>query len=406
MTIQSMRNQMADNQTQHEQSQQTGGEQSRDRGRGGTSAEARNVRAAARAGAEAGSDTIRHGARAAEETAHQSGEAFRRSGEAAAETTERGTEAGAEFLNRAAASGGATARRSGRMIAATQRELADQAARQFEEVGQKMAEAAQESAEHLRSLMVLPNPLGSGLRDIQQAASSMVEGVVRTNLRAAQEFFRLSNPGRVIDLQRRFARDYLSALLDGSAIFVQAVRQSAEETLRPIEQQIEHRRSERYENGDQQNYGRRGQSRTVAEVMSTDVRIARPDDTVQQAARLMREEDTGVLPVGEGDRLVGLVTDRDVAVRLVAEGKDPAHTKVREVMTPEVRYVFDDEEIEHVADNMAEQQVRRLPVVNREKRLVGLVSLSDISGKGHHHLAGRTLAGITREGGQHTQAAE
>ena len=74
----------------------------------------------------------------------------------------------------------------------------------------------------------------------------------------------------------------------------------------------------------------------------------------------MRESDAGALPVGEGDRLVGMVTDRDVAVRLVAEGRDPRQTRVREVMTPDVRYVFEDEELDDVAENMADQQVRRL----------------------------------------------
>ena len=116
----------------------------------------------------------------------------------------------------------------------------------------------------------------------------------------------------------------------------------------------------------------------------------------------MREEDTGVLPVGEGDRLIGMVTDRDVALRVAAEGKNPAQTKVREVMTPEVRYVFEDEDLGHVAENMAEQQLRRMPVVSRDKRLVGIVSLSDISRNGRPpHLAGEALRGITREGGMH-----
>ncbi|MBX6742769.1 MAG: CBS domain-containing protein [Acetobacteraceae bacterium] len=140
--------------------------------------------------------------------------------------------------------------------------------------------------------------------------------------------------------------------------------------------------------------------------MSTDVRVATPEDSVQQAAKLMSETDTGVLPVREGDRLVGMVTDRDVAIRLVAEGKDPARTKVREVMSPEVRYVFEDEGLEHVAENMAEQQLRRLPVVNREKRLVGILSLGDIAGQERgRDLAGRALGGVTREGGQHHQGA-
>ena len=142
----------------------------------------------------------------------------------------------------------------------------------------------------------------------------------------------------------------------------------------------------------------------VADVMRRDVRIANPDDTVQQIAQVMREADTGALPVGEGDRLVGMVTDRDVAVVLVAEGRDPARTKVRDVMSKEVRYVFGDEGLEHVADNMAEQQVRRLPVMNRQKRLVGIVSLGDIAKGRQSPLAGRALSGITRQGGQHTGA--
>jgi CBS domain-containing protein len=248
--------------------------------------------------------------------------------------------------------------------------------------------------------MTLANPTGTGVQHLQQAASSLVEGVVQTNLRATRQFFRLANPGAVIDLQRRFAREYLDALMEGSVIVVRALRRSAEETLRPIEEHIArgHYRGRLH--------GEPSPARKVADVMSTDVRVANPEDTVQHAARLMREEDTGVLPVGEGDRLVGMVTDRDVALRLAAEGKDPANTKVREVMTPEVRYVFEDEQIEHVADNMAEQQIRRLPVVNRDKRLVGIVSLSDISRKGRRpHLAGQALGGIAHQGGQHSQAA-
>jgi CBS domain-containing protein len=113
-----------------------------------------------------------------------------------------------------------------------------------------------------------------------------------------------------------------------------------------------------------------------------------------------------MLPVGEGDRLVGIVTDRDVALRLVADGRDPERTKVREVMTPEIRYVFEDEDLGTVAENMAKQQVRRLPVLNRAKRLVGIVSLSDLAGERRQpDLAGRALGGIAREGGQHTQRA-
>ena len=117
----------------------------------------------------------------------------------------------------------------------------------------------------------------------------------------------------------------------------------------------------------------------VSEVMSSDVRIASPDDTLQHAAQLMYDIDAGVLPVGEGDRLVGMVTDRDIAVRAVAEGRIPATCKVREIMSSDIKYVFDDESIEDAARSMGELQVRRLPVLNRAKRLVGIVSLGDVA---------------------------
>src|ERR1700733_280038 len=102
----------------------------------------------------------------------------------------------------------------------------------------------------------------------------------------------------------------------------------------------------------------------VNELMTRTVRIAAPDDTLQQAAQMMAEADAGVLPVGENDRLVGMITDRDIAIRGDARGCDPTRTAVREVMTPEVRYCFDDEDIESVARNMAQLQVRRLPVMS------------------------------------------
>jgi len=117
----------------------------------------------------------------------------------------------------------------------------------------------------------------------------------------------------------------------------------------------------------------------VSEVMSCDVKIASPEDTLQHAAQMMQEIDSGVLPVGEGDRLVGMVTDRDIAVRAVAEGRVPATCKVREVMSSDIKYVFEDESLEDVARNMGELQVRRLPVLNRAKRLVGIVSLGDLA---------------------------
>jgi CBS domain-containing protein len=138
--------------------------------------------------------------------------------------------------------------------------------------------------------------------------------------------------------------------------------------------------------------------------MSKDVRITSPDQSIRDAARLMKEIDAGFLPVGENDRLVGMVTDRDIAVRAIAEGKGP-DTPVRDVMTKEVHYCFDDDDLEKVAGQMSELQVRRLPVLNRDKRLVGVISLSDICKTGEYNaaLSAGTLSSVSMPGGQHVQ---
>ncbi len=140
----------------------------------------------------------------------------------------------------------------------------------------------------------------------------------------------------------------------------------------------------------------------VSEAMTRDVRVASPNQTIQDAARLMAEVDTGVLPVGENDRLVGMITDRDIAVRGVAEGKGP-QTSIREVMTEHVHYCFEDEDTDEVAQKMADSQVRRLPVLNRDKRLVGILSLGDLAVMQGGRPAGEALAGISEPGGAHSQ---
>jgi CBS domain-containing protein len=140
----------------------------------------------------------------------------------------------------------------------------------------------------------------------------------------------------------------------------------------------------------------------VSEAMSRDVRIASPEETVQKAAETMASLDAGVLPVGEKDHLVGMITDRDIAIRGIAKGKGP-EAKVREVMTEDVKYCFDDQEVEEVARNMADIQVRRLPVLNRDKRLVGILSLGDIAIRRDGTSAGEALRGISRPGGEHSQ---
>src|SRR5437588_12980268 len=143
-------------------------------------------------------------------------------------------------------------------------------------------------------------------------------------------------------------------------------------------------------------------SMKVSEAMTRRVRVADPKETVQHAAQIMASLDVGALPVGENDHLVGMITDRDIAVRGVARGKGP-QARVREVMTKEIKYCFDDQEVEEVTRNMADIQVRRLPVLNREKRLVGILSLGDIAVSHDGTGAGQALRGISRPGGEHTQ---
>jgi len=118
------------------------------------------------------------------------------------------------------------------------------------------------------------------------------------------------------------------------------------------------------------------------QVMTTDVRLASPDQSIQSAAAEMAAGDLGSLPVGEDDRLIGMVTDRDIAVRGVALGLGP-ETLVRDVMTEGIRYCFEDDDVAHVAQNMAELGVRRLPVIDRDKRIVGIVCLSNIADAGN-----------------------
>jgi CBS domain-containing protein len=132
----------------------------------------------------------------------------------------------------------------------------------------------------------------------------------------------------------------------------------------------------------------------VREIMSSDVRLASPEDSIEDAARTMRDEDIGSLPVASGDRLVGYVTDRDIVVRALADGRGP-DTQVKDVMTDRILYCFEDDDVTDVAANMAENQVRRLPVLNRDKRLVGIVALADIATRGDDEAAEDALEEIS-----------
>lgn len=140
----------------------------------------------------------------------------------------------------------------------------------------------------------------------------------------------------------------------------------------------------------------------ISEVMTRDVRIASPDLSLAEAARIMAECDAGALPVGDEDRLVGVITDRDMAIRAIAQDRPP-DTPVGEIMSKEVLYCFEDEDVEHVSENMGNVKVRRLPVLNRRKRLVGIVSIGDLARSIAPNATGRAVAEISEPGGMHSQ---
>ena len=141
----------------------------------------------------------------------------------------------------------------------------------------------------------------------------------------------------------------------------------------------------------------------VSEAMSDDVKIANPNQSIRDAARLMAEIDAGILPVGENDKLVGVITDRDIAIRAVGADKGPA-TPIREIMSKDVKYCFEDDDLDDIAQNMADIKVRRLLVLNREKRLVGILSLGDMALTDGPSNAGSALCGISEPGGEHSQS--
>ncbi len=117
----------------------------------------------------------------------------------------------------------------------------------------------------------------------------------------------------------------------------------------------------------------------VRDIMTTDVRLAAPDDDLQRAAATMAQDGLGSLPVVEDGKLIGMLTDRDITVRAVARGLTPGKCKVREVMSPDVRFVYDDESVEDAAAAMSKLKVRRLPVLDAHHRLVGIVALADVA---------------------------
>ena len=144
----------------------------------------------------------------------------------------------------------------------------------------------------------------------------------------------------------------------------------------------------------------------ISEIMSSDVETVTADQPIQEAARFMLTGDAGAIPVSDGDRLIGMVTDRDITVRAVAEGRGP-ETPVREVMTDTLLFCFDDQDVDEVALQMSDAQVRRFPVLSREgERLVGFVSIGDLSRSDDSDAAQVALEGVSQPGGEHNQSEE
>jgi CBS domain-containing protein len=116
----------------------------------------------------------------------------------------------------------------------------------------------------------------------------------------------------------------------------------------------------------------------LKDLMSRDVQVISPDGTIKEAAQQMRKGNFGMMPVGENDRMIGTISDRDIAIRAVAEGKDPS-TKVREVMSEGIVWAYEEDSVDDAAKLMGDRQIRRLPIVNADKRLVGIVALGDFA---------------------------
>ena len=140
----------------------------------------------------------------------------------------------------------------------------------------------------------------------------------------------------------------------------------------------------------------------ISDVMTKSVETVRPDQTARDAARFMLRAEAGSIPVCEGEKVIGMITDRDIAVRGVAEGRGP-DCAVRDLMSDGIICARDDEDVAEVAQRMSDEQVRRLPVLDSSDRLVGIVSLGDLSRETDDQSATQALEGVSQPGGQHQQ---
>ena len=188
---------------------------------------------------------VRQSATAVQQGGHVTNDAVRRGVQTTAEITRQSTQAGVEATRRAGETANETVRRTTQVVAEGQRQIAQEAAQTFQEVSRKVVQVAQGTSEEVRRLATLPHAAQGGLHDMQQGIAGLIEGVVQTNLRATQELFRLTNPTAIIEMQQRFARDYLDTVMQNTATLLRAVRRTADETLHPLEAQVGQRQQAR-----------------------------------------------------------------------------------------------------------------------------------------------------------------
>jgi hypothetical protein len=193
----------------------------------------------------AANEASRQGAKAAQQGDQATPEAMRQGADATAALARQGTQAGIEAVRRANETTNETVRRTTQVVAEGQRQIAQEAAQTFQDVSRKMAQVAQGTSEEVRRLVTLPQAAEGGLHDMRQGMAGLVEGVVQTNLRATQELFRLANPVAVVELQQRFAREYMDTVMQNTVTLLRALRRTADETLRPIEAQVGQRQQGR-----------------------------------------------------------------------------------------------------------------------------------------------------------------
>jgi hypothetical protein len=183
-------------------------------------------------------EAARRTADAVQQGGEATSDANHRSIAAVADVTRHGVQVGTETMRRAGEAASETLRRSTQAVTEGQRQIAEDAAKRFQDTSRKMADVARGTSEEMKSFFTLPNAAEGGLRDMQQGVAGLVEGVVQTNLRATQELFRLADPTAMIELQQRFMREYVDAVMQGTTTLVHAIRRTADETLRPLEEQI------------------------------------------------------------------------------------------------------------------------------------------------------------------------